>query len=179
VREKLQLRRKKLLSMVLHAYSHSTWEAEIWGCQVQDEAGLQRETLFQKQTNKQNQKNMPTPVIPATQEAELRRIAVQSQPGQMVQETLSWKTLHTHTYTHTHTHTHTHTNRAGRVAQSGGPEFKPQHWKKKKWRKLFRLTGGRGSVFLEPICWSCHFVISFTSMMWCGDNTVVRGGDCY
>jgi hypothetical protein len=30
-----------------------------------------------------------TPVIVATQEAEIRRIAVQSQPGQIVHETLS------------------------------------------------------------------------------------------
>jgi hypothetical protein len=31
------------------------------------------------------------PVILATQEAEIRRIAVRSQPGQIVRETLSWK----------------------------------------------------------------------------------------
>jgi hypothetical protein len=34
------------------------------------------------------------PVIPATQETEIRRIMVQSQPRQIVQETLSRKTLH-------------------------------------------------------------------------------------
>jgi hypothetical protein len=34
------------------------------------------------------------PVIPATQEAEIRRIMVQSQPRQIVRETLSQKTLH-------------------------------------------------------------------------------------
>jgi hypothetical protein len=34
------------------------------------------------------------PVIPATQEAEIRRIAVQSQPGQIVREILSWKKNH-------------------------------------------------------------------------------------
>jgi hypothetical protein len=34
-----------------------------------------------------------TPVIPATQEAEIRRIAVQSQPGQIVFEILSRKNL--------------------------------------------------------------------------------------
>jgi hypothetical protein len=33
------------------------------------------------------------PVILATQEAEIRRIEVQSQPREIVQETLSWKTL--------------------------------------------------------------------------------------
>jgi hypothetical protein len=32
-----------------------------------------------------------TPVIPATQEAEIRRIEVQSQPGQTVHKTLSRK----------------------------------------------------------------------------------------
>jgi hypothetical protein len=35
-----------------------------------------------------------TPVIPATQEAEIRRMAVWSQPGQTVCETLSCKTHH-------------------------------------------------------------------------------------
>jgi hypothetical protein len=34
------------------------------------------------------------PVILATQEAEIRRISVQSQPRQIVEETLSQKTLH-------------------------------------------------------------------------------------
>jgi hypothetical protein len=43
-----------------------------------------------------------TPVILATQEAEIRRIAVQSQPRQIVHETLSQK-IH-------------HKNRAGGVA---------------------------------------------------------------
>jgi hypothetical protein len=35
-----------------------------------------------------------TPVILATQEAEIRRITVRNQPGQIVRETLSQKTLH-------------------------------------------------------------------------------------
>jgi hypothetical protein len=35
-----------------------------------------------------------TYVILATQEVEIRRISVQSQPGQIVQETLPQKTLH-------------------------------------------------------------------------------------
>jgi hypothetical protein len=34
------------------------------------------------------------PVILATQEAEIRRSSVRSQPGKMVHETLSQKTLH-------------------------------------------------------------------------------------
>jgi hypothetical protein len=50
-------------------------------------------------------------VILATQEAEIRRINIQSQPGQIVHETLSQKTLQK--------------NRAGGVAQGEGPEFKP------------------------------------------------------
>jgi hypothetical protein len=59
-----------------------------------------------------------TPVILATQEAEIRRIPVQSQPGQILRQTLSQKTFHK--------------NRTGGVAQGEGPEFKPQYCKKKK-----------------------------------------------
>jgi hypothetical protein len=59
------------------------------------------------------------PVILATQEAEIRRITARSQPGQIVRETLSQKNP-------------LKKNRAGRVAQGSGPEFKPQYHKKKK-----------------------------------------------
>jgi hypothetical protein len=52
------------------------------------------------------------PITLATQEEVLRRIAVQSQPGQIVCETLSRKILHK--------------NRTGGLAQGEGPEFKPQ-----------------------------------------------------
>jgi hypothetical protein len=55
-------------------------------------------------------------VILATQEAEIRRITVQSQPGQI-------------------------TKRAGRVAQDVGPEFKPQYSQKLK--KPPQNDGGR------------------------------------
>jgi hypothetical protein len=65
------------------------------------------------------------PVIPATQEAEIRRIMVRSQLGNTVHETLSQKTLHK--------------NRAGGVAQGEGPEFKPQYYKKKN-KKNFHPT---------------------------------------
>jgi hypothetical protein len=58
------------------------------------------------------------PVILATQEAEIRRITVRSQPRHRVCKTLSQK-IH-------------HKNRAGRVAQGEGPEFKPQYQKRKK-----------------------------------------------
>jgi hypothetical protein len=52
------------------------------------------------------------PVILATQEAAIRRIVVGSQPGQIVLEILSRKTLH---------------KKAGGVAQGADPEFKPEH----------------------------------------------------
>jgi hypothetical protein len=53
-----------------------------------------------------------TPVILATQEADIRKIPVQSQPGQIVHATSYLKkTLH---------------KKAGGVAQGLGPEFKPQ-----------------------------------------------------
>jgi hypothetical protein len=59
-----------------------------------------------------------TPVIPATQEAEIRRMEVRSQPGQIVCETLSQR--------------NPTQERAGGVAQGVGPEFKPQNPKTKK-----------------------------------------------
>jgi hypothetical protein len=65
-----------------------------------------------------------TPVILATQEAEIRRILVQSQPGQIVLETLSWK--------------NPSQKKAGGVAQGVDPEFKPQYRKKKKKKKKER-----------------------------------------
>jgi hypothetical protein len=51
------------------------------------------------------------PIILDIQEAEIRRIAVQSHPWQIVHETLSQKNHHR--------------NRADGVAQDVGPEFKP------------------------------------------------------
>jgi hypothetical protein len=49
------------------------------------------------------------PVILSTQEAEIRRIAVRSQPGHIAHKTVSEKTLHNY------------------KAQGEGPEFKPQY----------------------------------------------------
>jgi hypothetical protein len=61
-----------------------------------------------------------TPVIPATQEAEIRRIKVRSQPGQIVpQSPISKKKKKSQ-------------KKAGGVAQGVGLEFKPQHYKKKR-----------------------------------------------
>jgi predicted transcriptional regulator len=54
-----------------------------------------------------------TPVILATQEAEIRRVEVRSQPGEIVHKTLSGKYLTQ--------------KRAGK-----SPEFKPQYNRKKK-----------------------------------------------
>jgi hypothetical protein len=59
-----------------------------------------------------------TPVILVTQEAEIRRITVQSQPGQIVHKTLSRK--------------NPSQKMTGGVAQGEGPEFKPQTRKKKE-----------------------------------------------
>jgi hypothetical protein len=53
-----------------------------------------------------------TSIVLATQEAEIRRIVVRSQPGQIVRETLSRR--------------NPSPKRAGGVAQGEGPEFKPQ-----------------------------------------------------
>jgi hypothetical protein len=56
------------------------------------------------------------PIILATQEAEMRRITVRSQPGQINSQELIPKIPNT--------------KRAGGVAQGIGPEFKPQYSKK-------------------------------------------------
>jgi hypothetical protein len=56
--------------------------------------------------------------IPAPQEAEIRRITVQSQPGQIECDTQSRK--------------NPAQKRAGGVTQGIGPEFKPQYYQKKK-----------------------------------------------
>jgi hypothetical protein len=62
-----------------------------------------------------------TPVIPATQEAEIRRITVRSQSGQISPKTISRKTL---------------SQKMGLVewlkVKGEGPDFKPQYLKKKK-----------------------------------------------
>jgi hypothetical protein len=60
-----------------------------------------------------------TPVILATQEAEIRRIVVQNQPGQIGRKTLSRKKK-------------PFTKRARGVARGVVPEFKPQNCKKIK-----------------------------------------------
>jgi hypothetical protein len=64
------------------------------------------------------------PIILATWEAEIRRVTVWSQPGQIVFETLSWK--------------NPSQKRAGGVAQGVDPEFKPQSQKTNNNKKLSR-----------------------------------------
>jgi hypothetical protein len=64
------------------------------------------------------------PILLATQEAEIRRIEVQSLLRQIVHETLFWK--------------NSSQKRSGGVAQGVGPEFKSQYGKKKKkWHYAF------------------------------------------
>jgi hypothetical protein len=65
------------------------------------------------------------PIILATQEAEIRRIMVRSQPRQIVCKTLSQKSPHKHK-------THKHKKGPGGVAQGIVPEFKPLYCKKKR-----------------------------------------------
>jgi hypothetical protein len=66
------------------------------------------------------------PVILATQEAEIKRIMVQSQPGQILCETVSQKSPSQ--------------ERVGRVAQRAGHEFKAQYYQKKKFLALLLIT---------------------------------------
>jgi hypothetical protein len=66
------------------------------------------------------------PVILATQEAEIRRIMVWTQPEQIVHKTLSRK--------------HPLQKKSGGMAQGVGPELKPQYCKKKK--KDVRIFSG-------------------------------------
>jgi hypothetical protein len=62
------------------------------------------------------------PVILANQEAEIKRIMIQSPPGQIGHETQTWK--------------NTSQEKADGVAQGVGSEFKTQYWKKEKDKSL-------------------------------------------
>jgi hypothetical protein len=74
-----------------------------------------------------------TPIILATQKAEIRRIVVQSQPRQLVPEILSQKNP-------------SKKKKTGGVAQCVGPEFKPQNYRKerKKERRREKKEGRKG-----------------------------------
>jgi hypothetical protein len=62
------------------------------------------------------------PVILTIEELEIRRIAAQSQPGQIVCKTLYQK--------------YPSQKRAGEVAQGVGPEFKPQNCQKERKKEI-------------------------------------------
>jgi hypothetical protein len=70
-----------------------------------------------KKKKKKSQAWEYMPVILATQEAEIRRIKVWSQPRENESETLSWE--------------NPIPKRADGMAQGAGPKFKPHYWKKK------------------------------------------------
>jgi hypothetical protein len=65
-----------------------------------------------------------TPVILATQEAEIRRIKVWSQPKQIVHKTIS---------------NNPSQRKAGKVAEGVGPEFEPQYCKKSATPRFIQL----------------------------------------
>jgi hypothetical protein len=75
-----------------------------------------------------------TPLILATQEAEIRRIAVQSQPGQIVLETLFWKK------TQQKKDWCGDSNGIVAVWQVWGPDFKPQYCQNKQAKKLAHVV---------------------------------------
>jgi hypothetical protein len=71
-------------------------------------------------------------IILATQETEIKRITVRSQPGQIVCETLSRKKPFTHTKK----------KELVGVDQGVGPEFKPRYCKKKKEDRVLETGWG-------------------------------------
>jgi hypothetical protein len=73
------------------------------------------------------------PVIPVTQEAKIRQIAVWSQPGQIVWEILSWK--------------NPSEKRACQVALGVGPDFKHQYCNNNN-------NNNRYVCALKKSCWS-------------------------
>jgi hypothetical protein len=97
-----------------HDYKISTWEAEAEGSRAWDSLAV-RPCLKNKLTARCW---WLTPVILATQEAEIRRISVQSQRRQILHEPLSQKKKKI-------------TKGAGGVDQGVGPEFKSQNCQKK------------------------------------------------
>jgi hypothetical protein len=92
-----------------------------------------------------------TPVLLATQEAEIRRIEVQNQPGQIVCEIVSWK--------------NPSQKRAG-----GFPEFKPQyHKKRKKKKRINSLTSVMNSRLRAT--WISGFGHITEQLGFCSANT--------
>jgi hypothetical protein len=142
------VRHKLPSGMVMYSCNPSIWEAEAGRSRVQGQPVLHRETLSQNTTQRNKKKKTGssshgeagheqiTPVIPATEEAETRRVMVQSQPRQVVHETLSQRYL----------------------TQKGLAEwlkFKAQHCKKKKNSMVtpevpLRTCGGSREHTLPP-----------------------------
>jgi hypothetical protein len=105
--------------MVTHVYNPSTWEAKarrqrVWGQRVCSLGYIARPCLKTKKARHQ----WLTSIILANQEAEIRRITVQSQSEKIVHETLSQEKKKSQ-------------KSANGVAQGVGPEFKSQYHKKK------------------------------------------------
>jgi hypothetical protein len=76
-------------------------------------------------------------LIPNTQEAEIRRITVQSQPQQVVHQTISQK--------------NPSQKRAGGVVQGVGLEFKPQYCKKEKKMVPIQRSQTSHKIFFKNI----------------------------
>jgi hypothetical protein len=97
-----------------------------------------------------------TPVILAVQEAEIRRIVVESQPRQIVCKTLFWKTHHAQKW-------------AGGVAQGVGPEFKPQCWKTKTSSKTHFHPVSNGESWISSTFWGSKqtWRLSIHINSWC------------
>jgi hypothetical protein len=89
-----------------------------------------------------------TPVLLPTQEAEIRRITVRSQPGQIVQEALSQKKKKERKKKRKKSQ-----KRAGGAAQGTDTKFKPQYFKKKKGMNNQKLSL-RVVVQIQPTIWS-------------------------
>jgi hypothetical protein len=90
-----------------------------------------------------------------TQDTENRRIEVRSQPGQIAHDTLSQK--------------HPWQKRVGRVAQSVGLEFKPQHYKKISNFKNTIHEFALSIILLYPLLshsWSSSWFFSQDSCCW-------------
>jgi hypothetical protein len=89
------------------------------------------------------------PVILATQEAEIRRIEVLDQPGQIIHKPQSRKTHHK--------------NGAGGVAQGAGSEFKPQYHKTIVLVSPNHLNSGGFKILLPYVPGSKLVFLSFPS----------------
>jgi hypothetical protein len=84
-----------------------------------------------------------TPITLDTQEAEIRRTVLWSQPKQIVCKTLSWKTLHRKK--------RKSSGGVAQLSQGVGPEFKPQNHKK----------GGKWNCYVREVSHTLMFMSPF------------------